>query len=81
MGWREDAEEMQRRGLEPTPYSTWRHLKTGSTYTVLGVAECSTNGPLENTERAVIYVSHTRQELWYRELSEFMDGRFEQVAA
>ena len=64
---------------EPAPWSTWRHLKTGSTYTVLGIAECSTNGPREGTEVSVIYLSHERQILHYREISEFLDGRFEEL--
>lgn len=58
----------------PEPYSTWRHVKTGSTYTVIGVALCSTND--QEPEESVIYVSHTYQTLRYRELKEFMDGRF-----
>jgi hypothetical protein len=36
---------------ELVPYSTWFHSKTGGTYTVLGVATCSTNGDRENVER------------------------------
>lgn len=59
---------------KPAPYSTWRHVKTGSTYTVIGVAECSTNSNIG--EESVIYVSHTHQGLRYREIREFMDGRF-----
>lgn len=58
----------------PLPFSTWRHVKTGSTYTVLGVALCSTND--RPPEESVVYVSHTYQAMRYRELSEFMDGRF-----
>ncbi len=60
--------------MNPEPYTTWRHLKTNSTYTVLGTAICSTNG--NEGEQAVIYVSHTTGVLHYRELSQFMDGRF-----
>jgi hypothetical protein len=58
------------------PFSTWRHVATGSTYTALGVARCSTNGPRENLELSVVYVSHTYGDLHYREVNEFMDGRF-----
>lgn len=61
----------------PEPYSTWRHVKTGSTYTVLGVASCSTND--RRPEESVVYVSHDYQGLRYRELTEFMDGRFVRV--
>ena len=60
-----------------TPYSTWRHVKTNSTYTVLGIARCSTND--QKDDLSVVYISHTKQELLYRRLSEFMDGRFEFV--
>lgn len=58
----------------PQPYSTWKHTRTGSTYTVIGTALCSTNN--RQPEESVVYVSHDYQELRYRELSEFMDGRF-----
>lgn len=58
----------------PRPFSTWKHVKTGSTYTVLGVAMCSTND--RPPEESVVYVSHDYQEMRYRELKEFMDGRF-----
>jgi hypothetical protein len=61
------------------PYSTWFHPKTGGTYTVLGVATCSTNGDRENVERSVIYFGHKYQQLRYREVSEFLDGRFKPV--
>lgn len=61
----------------PEPYSTWRHVKTNSTYTVVGVALFSTNNRVP--EEAVIYVSHDYQGLKYRELKEFMDGRFVRI--
>jgi hypothetical protein len=61
-----------------TPLSTWRHVATDSTYTVLGVAACSTNG--RDGETSVVYCSHTYQGLRYREVGEFLDGRFEPVA-
>lgn len=60
---------------QPEVLSVWRHLKTNSLYTVLGVSICSTNG--NEDERAVIYLSHSRKMLHHRVLSEFMDGRFE----
>ncbi len=56
------------------PYSTWKHLKTDTTYTVLGIAKCSTNGV--DGEVSVVYFSHKYQELRYRKLDEFLDGRF-----
>lgn len=66
--------------MNPEPYSIWYHLKTQSTYTVLGTAICSTNGDREDVEQSVVYLSHTSGDLRYRELSEFLDGRFEQIA-
>lgn len=59
---------------KPPMGSTWRHVKTGSTYTVLGVALCSTNN--HPPEESVIYISHDYQEMRYRDLKEFIDGRF-----
>ena len=61
----------------PEPYSTWRHVVSNSTYTVIGVAADSTNG-FEPRE-VVVYVSHHYQGLRVRELNEFMDGRFVRV--
>jgi hypothetical protein len=58
------------------PYSTWRHVKTDSLYVVLGIGTCSTNGLGEHKEESVIYVSLTHEHLCYREISEFLDGRF-----
>jgi hypothetical protein len=62
--------------LSVRPYTIWKHVKTNSHYLVLGIALCSTNGPNEHKERSVVYVSLTHQQLCYRELSEFLDGRF-----
>jgi hypothetical protein len=62
------------------PWSTWKHIATGSAYTVVGIAVCSTNGERENEERSVVYVSHTHGVLRYRELSEFLDGRFAPIS-
>lgn len=49
------------------PFSTWIHFKGGS-YTVLGIATCSDNGPErsdseqreddEGKRRSVVYLSH-----------------------
>jgi hypothetical protein len=57
------------------PFSTWVHFK-GGTYTVLGVATCSDNGLDEGKRQSVVYFSHKYQELRYREVSQFLDGRF-----
>ncbi len=57
-------------------YPVWRHVASGSLYHVLGVAVCSTNGERENEEESVIYFSLNYQSLRYREVGEFLDGRF-----
>ncbi len=59
-----------------TPFSTWRHIATNSTYTVLGIGTESTNGDREGEERAV-YLSHTQGKIKLREVTEFLDGRFQ----
>lgn len=59
-----------------TPFSTWYHLGTDSEYTVLGIALCSTNGEREHKEESVVYISHSFAGLRYREVNEFLDGRF-----
>ncbi len=64
----------------PELFSTWKHLKTNSTYTVLGVADCSTNGEREGVEQSVVYISHTQGKMKYREVSEFLDGRFVRIS-
>jgi hypothetical protein len=58
------------------PLSEWRHIRTGGTYTVIGLALCSTNDPRELKEESVVYWSQTYRALRYREVSEFLDGRF-----
>ena len=64
-----------------TPLSEWRHVATNSTYIVIGLALCSTNGEREHTEESVVYWSKKYQALRYREVSEFLDGRFVPLAA
>jgi predicted SAM-dependent methyltransferase len=64
-----------------TPGSTWRHVRTDSTYTVFGLALCSTNGEREHREESVVYASHTHGHLCYREVGEFLDGRFRPLHA
>lgn len=54
----------------------WRHVKTGGLYHVLGVARCSTNGERDGKEGSVIYFGVSSQTLFYREVGEFLDGRF-----
>lgn len=64
--------------MEPKPLSVWRHYK-GGLYVVVGLATCSTNGERDGVERSVVYHSLKYGHLRYRELSEFMDGRFAEV--
>lgn len=59
------------------PLSEWHHIATNSYHLVIGIGRCSTNGPNVNKERCVIYWSETLRELRYREINEFLDGRFE----
>jgi hypothetical protein len=62
-------------------HKVWRHIKRGGLYHVLGVARCCTNGDRDRKEESVIYFSMDYQGLRYREVSEFLDGRFEPVPA
>ncbi len=59
----------------------WKHLKTNSLYLVFGEAICSTNGERDGKEKSVLYYSVTAQKWFYRESSEFYDGRFVKVEA
>lgn len=57
-------------------FPIWRHVATGGLYHVMGIARCSTNGEREGCEWSVVYFSIAYQRLNYREVSEFLDGRF-----
>lgn len=59
-------------------HKVWTHKK-GGLYIVQGVVECSSNG--REAERSVLYFSVTYQQWKYREVSEFLDGRFTPVPA
>jgi len=63
-----------------TPLSEWRHTK-GGTYIVIGLARCSTNGERAGVEESVVYWSKEYQALRYREVTEFLDGRFTPLLA
>lgn len=58
--------------------SRWRHKKTGGLYRVLFVAACATNGA---AGRAVVYRRDNDYpvdgDYFYRDVAEFLDGRFE----
>jgi len=59
---------------EPEIGSRWRHLKRGATYIVEG--SCVIEALLVT---GVIYKSEADGTVWVRPLSEFVDGRFEQI--
>jgi hypothetical protein len=75
-GERTMNEARSRSETELTPYSLWRHAATGGLYVVLGVGLCGTNGTGEHREKSVIYWSPQHRHWCYREVSEFLDGRF-----
>jgi hypothetical protein len=54
----------------------WRHVATGGLYHVVGVGRCCTNGERDGKEMSVVYFSMDYQHLCYREVSEWLDGRF-----
>jgi hypothetical protein len=62
------------------PMSIWVNVGLSTFYIVLGVATLqSTNGPGEHQTRSVVYWSLAQPGLRYREVSEFLDGRFRPV--
>ena len=58
------------------PGSRWFHAGSDGHYTVSMVATCSTNGDREGVERSVVYWSDLHGQPRYREIGEFLDGRF-----
>lgn len=55
--------------------SIWRHLKRGTTYTV--ILKAGVQGELHEGDVAVIYADHkTLGNFWARKFEEFHDGRF-----
>jgi hypothetical protein len=61
----------------------YRHVKRGSTYTKIGVAELQNSTGIECLEGAqlVIYRADNDGQLWARPEREFDDGRFEAIPA
>lgn len=61
------------------PVATYRHVKRGTTYAVIGEAElqCASHDPSEGDE-LVIYRGQDGK-LWARMRDEFHDGRFERI--
>jgi hypothetical protein len=83
MSQREGGDEEQLMWEPPYPPTfvphipVWKHVKTGGLYHVICVATCSTNGERDMKEKSVLYFSMKSGRYFYRELSEFLDGRFE----
>lgn len=55
-----------------------RHKKRGTEYQIIGHGKIQTDVPLKDYDEVVIYVAENGS-LWIRPVSEFMDGRFENV--
>lgn len=55
--------------------SKWKHLKRGTTYEIIGISECATNGDNEG-QQVVVYRGLHNGELWHRNVHQFLDGRF-----
>jgi hypothetical protein len=55
-----------------------RHKKRGSEYAVIGHGKIQTDVPLKDYDEVVVYQSEDGT-IWVRPVSEFMDGRFENV--
>jgi len=63
------------------PGSRWRHVKRGSTYTLIGEAHLQTGKPIDEPAIMVVYRADSDGEMWVRPRVEFLDGRFEALAA
>jgi hypothetical protein len=62
-----------------TPGDRFRHVKRGTEYEVVGVAQLQTTDPLFDDSVMVVYRGDDGQ-LWTREVHEFLDRRFERLA-
>lgn len=77
----ESGTSEQQTSQEPVaPGRRYRHLKRGTTYTVLGDAtlQISTFPPDEG-DTLRVYRSDEDGKLWVRSATEFLDGRFEEI--
>jgi hypothetical protein len=62
---------------EPVKGDVYRHIKRGTVYTVIGVAELQMRADLVDGSELILYQGEDGK-LWAREVTEFTDGRFEQ---
>lgn len=60
---------------------TWRHLKRGTTYQIIGIAKLQTalTGGLADETEMVVYANEVTGKMSVRSVDEFCDGRFERV--
>jgi hypothetical protein len=68
---REETQDKQR----------WRHKQRGTTYAVEGIAMLQTAEPLSDYTQLIVYRCERTGDLWARSVSEFRDGRFEQITS
>lgn len=61
------------------PGDRFRHVKRGTEYEIVGVAQLQTTDPLFDDSVMVVYRGEDGQ-LWTREVHEFLDRRFERLA-
>lgn len=85
--WIEDMRETLRARATPPPVAddagereTYRHLKRGTVYEMVGTAELQAEQPQCEHAQLAIYRGEDGK-LWARNTGEFHDGRFERLAA
>ncbi|NVN47973.1 DUF1653 domain-containing protein [Asaia spathodeae] len=76
----EATPQITREQLENDPNKIYRHTKHGTLYKVHALGFLQIAGAHDMTE-CVIYTCLTLDKYWVRPVSEFIDGRFEQVTA
>jgi hypothetical protein len=64
-------------GAEAKP--RFRHIKRGTTYTLVGPARIQTDEPLADMSFVTVYRCEQTGALWARRTAEFTDGRFERI--